>query len=338
MPPSAKKIKINRPPILFKDTQKTINSIKKNLDGDFISYWISNNSRIASEDTISLFEILKEKSPTSTTLNLFIKSNGGSGEGSLRIVNLLRKFYKTIIAIVPLDCASAATILALGADKIMMGPLAYLSAIDTSIVHSLSPVNKYNDRVSVSQNELSRVLSLWNDQKQTNDLNPYNELYKHIHPLVFGAVDRSTSLSIKLTTEVLSYHMKDPKKASKISNHLNSQYPSHSYPITMREAKKIGLKVAKIKPKINDLLLKLNLLYSEMAQLAYTDFDEQNYHDNEILKLIEGQNMQLLYQKDKDWHYRSDEKIWIPMNDESSWRKNILLQNGQTKWTKFHIQ
>lgn len=314
---------IKKPPILFKKTQILISKISKALDGDFITYWVSNNSRIADEDIIAFFEILKSKQQKKH-LYLFIKSDGGSGEGSLRIVNLLRKYYDHFTAFVPLDCASAATMLALGADKIKMGPLAYLSAIDTSITHDLSPIDKFNDQVSVSQNELSRVISLWNKNKQTNDLNPYSDLYKHVHPLVIGAVDRATSLSIKLTTEILSYHMKDIKSAEKISNHLNSDYPSHSYPITIKEAKRIGLKVEKLDSEINDVLLKLNSLYSEMAQLAYTDFDELNYHDNEILKIVEGNNVQLFYQKDKDWHYRTEERRWVPMNDESSWRKNEL--------------
>jgi len=35
--------------------------------------------------------------------------------------------------------------------------------------------------------------------------------------------------------------MKNDKNAEKISHILNSDYPSHSYPITIKEAQKIGL-------------------------------------------------------------------------------------------------
>ena len=154
-----KKIDIKTPPKLFKETQSLIKSITQNLEGDFMSYWISSNSRIVGDDIVAFYEVLKGEQKKDT-LFLFIKSDGGSGEASLRIVNLLRKYYKKIIALVPLDCASAATMLVLGADTIKMGPLAYLSAIDTSITHDLSPIDKFNDRVSVSQNELSRVINL----------------------------------------------------------------------------------------------------------------------------------------------------------------------------------
>jgi len=326
---------IKTPPKLYKETQELISIISKNLNGDFISYWTSANSRIAGDDTVPFYEILKNKK-TKDTLYLFLKSDGGSGEGALRIVNLLRKYYKQIIALIPLDCASAATMLALGADVIKMGPLAYLSAIDTSITHDLSPIDKNNDRVSVSQNELSRVLKLWNLNKQTGDKNPFSDIFNHLHPLVIGSIDRATSLSIKLTTEILSYHLKDLKYAEKISNALNSNYPSHSYPITIKEALKIGLNVKEIDHDLSIHLIELNALYSEMAQLAYTDYDELNYHDNEILKVVEGQGLKQFYQKDKDWHYRSEERRWVSLNDNSSWRK-IKKVGAKIEETSFYI-
>lgn len=331
-----KKIDIKVPPKLFRETQSLIKIISQNLVGDFISYWTSANSRIAGDDIVAFYEVLKGEKKKDN-LYLFIKSDGGSGEASLRIVNLLRKYYKKIIAFVPLDCASAATMLVLGADKIKMGPLAYLSAIDTSITHDLSPIDKDNDRVSVSQNELSRVINLWNSIKQSGDKNPYSDIYTHIHPLVIGSVDRATSLSIKLTTDILSYHMADLKKVEKISSILNSNYPSHSYPITIKEATKVGLNVEELDDSINNKLLELNELYSEMAQLAYTDSDELNYHDNEILKIVEGLDMKLFYQKDKDWHYRTEERKWVPLNDNSSWRK-IKLTGNKTEESSFYIR
>ena len=331
-----KRTDIKKPPILFSKTQEIINSITKHSKADFMAYWISVNGRINSDDPLVFYDVIKNNTKRHETLYLFIKSDGGSGEASLRIVNLFRQFYKQIIAYVPLECASAATMLVLGANIIKMGPLAYLSAIDTSLTHDLSPLDRYNGLVSVSQNQLSRVLNLWDKKKQPTDLNPYLEIYKYIHPLVIGAVDRASSLSNKITTEILSYHMTDKVEAERISNFLNSEYPSHSFPITYKEAKSLGLNVEILDPEINDLLLKLNEHYSEMAQMAYTDYDEENYHDNEILKVIEGSGIQLYYQKDKDWHYRPDEKRWIPMNDESSWRK-IDKSNKSKEPEAFYI-
>ena len=326
---------IKRPPVLFKQTQAIVNRIQEKIDGDFLSYWCSDKTRIIMEDVVAFYDTLKNKKK-SKRLYLFIKSDGGNGQASLRITHLLREHYEEVIALIPLACASAATMLALGADKIVMGSLAYLSSVDTSIRHDLSPVDKDNDCVSVSQLELSRVLKLWAETMQSGDTNPYNALYPHIHPLVFGAVDRASSLSIKITTEILSYHMDDLEKAEAISQHLNSAYPTHGYPITYREAAKIGLNVEKMSEELNELLIQINNIYSEMAQSALTDYDELNYHDNEILKIVEGNAVQLFYQLDKDMHYRTEERRWVPMNDESSWRRTAEGESGIVE-TKFYI-
>src|SRR5215472_2438472 len=172
--------------------------------------------------------------------------------------------------------------LALGADRIIMGPLAHLSAVDTSLTHDLSPIDRDNDRVSVSNDELLRVIRLWTEQAKDSTTNPYEALFPYVHPLVIGAVDRSSALSTRICEEILSYHMDDEERAREISNNLNSGYPSHNYPITLREARRIGLNVEAMDDSVNGLLFELNEIYSEMGQSASTDYDEKNSHDNSI--------------------------------------------------------
>jgi hypothetical protein len=154
---------------------------------------------------------------------------------------------------------------------------------------------------------------------------------------VIGAVDRSSSLSIKLSCEILSYHMKDTQRSERISRHLNSNYPSHGYPITHREAESIGLNVKALTPEVNDLLLELNELYSEMGQTAVTDYDELNNHNNEILNIIECSGIQVYYQNDKDWHYRKEERRWVSLNVKSSWRK-MEGAGDEVRSSIFHIR
>jgi hypothetical protein len=131
--------------------------------------------------------------------------------------------------------------------------------------------------------------------------------------------------------------MKDLKKAGQISKMLNSDYPWHSYPITIKEAQRLGLNAVQLDQSANDTLLELNELYSEMGQRALTDFDERNYHDNEILNIIEGRGLQLFYQSDKDWHYRAEERRWISLNDNSSWRR-VEKKRNQILQAVFHIR
>jgi hypothetical protein len=311
---------IKKPPILFSKTQELLNLIEQSLGGPLLTYWNSPQGSICQNDVVGFYEVLR-KVGRKQTIFLLIKSDGGNGEASLRIVHLLRQHCKKLVALIPLECASAGTMLALGADEIRMGPMAYLTAVDTSLRHDLSPVDRDNRRVAVSQDELSRVINLWNQQADDGQANPYASLYQHVHPLVIGAVDRISSLSIKLCREILSYHMDDLGAAEKISTHLNADYPSHSYPITLREANRLGLKAIELDLQCNDLLIELNELYSEMGQPAVTDFDESNQHNNEILNILEARDLQVFYQNDKDWHYRKEERRWVSLNDLSSWRR-----------------
>jgi hypothetical protein len=228
---------------------------------------------------------------------------------------------------------------ALGADEIGMGPLSYLTAVDTSLEHELSPVDHTNNLVAVSNDEVDRVIKLWRDATHVEgrSITPYQELYKYIHPLVIGALDRASSLSRKLCQEILSYHLKDAKRAERIARELNSSYPAHQYPITAREARRLGLQVKDLDQETDRCLQQLNLLYSEMGQRAITDYDSDNHHDNEITNILECRKRQVFYQVEKDWHYRKEERRFVPLNDLSAWYF-CEKKNGKLLKSKFHIR
>lgn len=323
------------PPVLFDKTQKLIRRIQAIVEGTFLTYWTSESGSICSNDVQAMYEALQAVRP-GERITIFVKSDGGDGTSSLRLIHLLREYARQLIVLAPLECASAATMLALGADEIHMGPLAFLTPIDTSLEHQLGPVDPRNETTFVGQDELHRVVTLWEKHASGGDINPFQELYKYLHPLVIGAVDRATSLSIRLCTEILDYHLDDHAEAQRIANALNSMYPAHEYPITSREARKLGLNVSPLATELNQLLLELNKLYSEMGQRAVTDHDEFNYHNNEIVNIIEGQGVQLYFQNDKDWHYRKEERQWVSLNVESCWYQ-MLAVNGRVRRSKLYI-
>ena len=328
--------KTAKPPVLTTRTQPVLKRLSSALGEPVITYWNSPKGSICGNDVAGLYALLRNIGKTDR-LTLFLKSDGGSGQAALRMVNLLRRYAKHLQVLAPLECQSAATMLALGADRIQMGPLAHLSAVDTSLTHDLSPIDRDNDRVSVSNDELLRVIRLWSEHGKDSTANPYEALFPFVHPLVIGAVDRSSALSTRICEEILSYHMKDKERAHEISNVLNSGYPSHSYPITLREAARIGLKVEPMDDAVNAMLFELNEVYSEMGQSASTDFDERNSHDNSILNILESSEMMIYFQVDKDWHYRSEERRWVVLNDKSSWRKAEIVKK-KVEISQLHVR
>ena len=245
-----------------------------------------------------------------------------------------------VVALLPLECASAATIVALGCNRIVMTPVSYLTPIDSSLTHQLSPVDEINNsRVSVSSDELRRITDLWRKLERDQHPNAYQEVFKYIHPLVIGAIDRSMSLSMKICMEVLSYHAKDMAEAERISRSLNYDYPAHSYPITSQEAKRMGLTVEAASPQVGRLLSDLNLAYSDMAQSAITDIDPANYQDNNVLSIVEARNCQIFWQNDRLQNYIAAERRWQTLHNRSSWR--ILEQlpgHPEPRRSELHIR
>lgn len=314
------------PPILTARTQKLICSLQDELGIPMLAYWISAGGSICQNDVIAMSRLLGPMK-RQARVALFLKSEGGNPEAALRFVHLLRHKFEHITLLAPFECASAATMVALGANEIHMGATSYLTAVDSSLKHDLSPVDHHNYLVSVSQDEVMRILRQWRDQKSGG--NPYPEVYKYLHPLVLGALDRASSLSMRICEELLSYHVSSRTKALRISRALNCDYPSHTYPITAREARRIGLNVQPLKPAVDGLLRELNHVYSEMAHAKVTDYDTLNYHNDEICNILEMIGRQVFYKVDKDWHYRKEERRWVPMHDQSGW---YLCVKREERW------
>lgn len=324
-------IEIKQPSMKFIETQALIKKIEAKIGMPMIVYWNSFNGAVCQNDVQAFYKLFKDVGNIDKVA-IFIKSDGGDTVASLRIVNVIRNYAESVNALIPLECASAATLIALGADKISMGPLAYLTPIDSSKRHQLSPIDPVtNAKVSVSQDEIQRLERLWEENAPEDSVHHYQELYKYIHPIILGSLDRSSSLSIRVADSILAYHNNNKEERERISTKLNSEYPAHSFPIMLREAQELGLNVDKLDTEVHDLLLELNDLYSEMGNKAFTDFDEFNYHDNQILNILEARDTQLYYQNDKDWSYIKEERRWQVLNDNSYWYTITEDEQGLVK-------
>src|SRR2546425_2070439 len=186
-PLRSSRVRVKTPPILFEKTQSLVGRIQKRLDGTFLTYWTSTSGSVCDNDVMAMHEIL-EATGQRERLTLLVKSDGGSGMASLRMIHLLRKYVKRLTVVAPLNCASAATMLALGADTILMGPLSYLTAVDTSLEHDLSPLDHTNNLVAVSHDEVERVIRLWKETvgRGGDHGNPYPAPYKKLAPPGIG--------------------------------------------------------------------------------------------------------------------------------------------------------
>lgn len=86
------------------------------------------------EHSVVLFEELIYDSDPDTDLHIILASPGGDGETAVRLVRTAQARCKELTIIVPDQAKSAATLMALGSHRILMGSASDLGHIDTQFL------------------------------------------------------------------------------------------------------------------------------------------------------------------------------------------------------------
>lgn len=324
---------VEHPPALWKDSHSILRDICKQVDGPVISYYTSADSRIDTDDVKYFYSHLK-KIGFQKKLYFILVSHGGSGEGAWRIASLLRSFCEELIILLPEVAASAATILSLAADKIYMTPLAYLTAVDTSIYHPLNPKNNENRPIHMELDEVNRsVEALLQHRKKPGDAyEVYKTIFEYIHPVAFGAVSRSTTLSEMLCGDIMELRKEKPKPElkKKIIEKLNTGYPSHTYPITRKKARQLGLDIEFADTRLSDLLGSLLNVYVHVTRPVRSYLSQVIVHTEAVNTIIES--AELRFSLHHSMQKRLDQilKNWLTFKDDYQWNA-IHIKEKQGK-------
>lgn len=216
------------------------------------------------EPLIKLIDVL----PNSTQeIDFLLESSGGDSLVAWRIISILRSKFKKVNVLISDMAFSAATILALGADSIVMGKYACLGPIDPQII--------VRDKSGTAQKfAYEDVLSLLDFTKKEVGLTEqehirkiFSILTKSVHPLAFGFAKRASSLSVEIGEKLLLTHMgktSDEKaKAKKIATSLNKSFFSHGHALYRKEAKAIGLNIVNATDKEEKLMREVHESFIE---------------------------------------------------------------------------
>lgn len=90
-------------------------------------------------DSITFFEELIHDASPEEDLHLILSSPGGQGETAVRLVRSAQARCRELTVIVPDQAKSAATILAMGAHHILMGPTSDLGPVDPQFLVGAGP-------------------------------------------------------------------------------------------------------------------------------------------------------------------------------------------------------
>jgi hypothetical protein len=219
-------------------------------------------------------------------IDLFLYTRGGDMVAPLKIVKLIRNYCKKFSVLIPYRSHSAGTLIALGADEIVMHKLGELTPVDPTTAHPFNPRDPINPQnvIPISVEDINSYLLLAKDKGKVKD-DQMSEIYqnltrhsyadpKHLHPLALGNVYRAQRMIRILAEKLLSIHIdiekeNNKKIIEKIVNEITGDICVHNYPIYRDEAEKLGLKISIPDEKLEKMLRVLYESYSEKMQLEH---------------------------------------------------------------------
>ena len=207
---------------------------------------------MATEALPYIIEQLDNLPSDSTQLDFLIVSYGGDPMVAWRIMSLIRQRVSNVAVLIPQSAYSAATLLALGANEIIMHPNGHLGPVDMQV----TTINEVGRRKSFSTEDISAFLDFVRDNLSITDQRHIRKLFEmvcnEVGSLGIGFTARSSRLAVDLGERLLALHMKDDEGRTKLRSiveNMSRKFQSHAYPVNRTEALEMGLPINKDQDK-----------------------------------------------------------------------------------------
>ncbi|MHA1330006.1 MAG: SDH family Clp fold serine proteinase [Candidatus Hodarchaeales archaeon] len=223
-------------------------------------------------------------------IDVFLYSRGGDVSVPWRIVSMIREFCDEFNVSIPYRAQSAATLLSMGADNIIMGKKAELGPIDPTLVKATMGETAVPPQ-EIAVEDVNSFLSFVKERANINDqdavTNILSSLINQIGPLTLGSVNRQHHHIRLVARKLLTSRREklDEEKISTIVETLTEKIYSHGHAIGRREAKDIGLPVGYPDDDLEDLMWNLYLKCEELLKLREPVYPEIVLKDRDQLQM-----------------------------------------------------
>jgi len=182
-------------------------------------------------DTTNTLDFLKiiRREPPIQNLDLIIDSDGGDIGMAVKIVEICRHYSQKFTVIVPFFAKSAATIIALSADDLILGKIGELGPLDPQVKHPTLDMH-------ISASSIKNALEFLESSK---DPDVRITMADKFDPLLIGAYIRSLGESKQYLKEVPV--IKNSKNREEIIEAFTGKYIDHGFPITYEICKRLNL-------------------------------------------------------------------------------------------------
>lgn len=171
-------------------------------------------------------------------IDIILHTPGGLVLASEQIAHALRRHPAKVTVFIPHYAMSGGTLIALAADEIVMDPNAVLGPVDPQIG---------------AQPAASIVKVL--EQKQISDIDD--------ETLILGDISKKALRQVKETVLTLLRDKMDESKAEEIATMLSSGTWTHDYPITVDQARALGLT---IRTEVPEDVYRIMAMYPQTMQ------------------------------------------------------------------------
>jgi len=270
--------------------------------------------------------------------DLFLYSRGGSVSVPWRIVSMIREFSDEFNVLIPYRAQSAATLLSLGADHILMGKKAELGPIDPTLVKA-PVVETAVPPQEIAVEDVNSFLSFIKERANLNDQDALASVLTHlinqIGPLTVGNVNRQHHHIRLVARKMLTSRREklDEEKISTIIETLTEKIYSHGHGIARKEAKDIGLPIDYPDNELEDLMWRLYLEYENYLKLREPIHPEMVLRDKEN-EIIEDMPIAVIESASKLHMFRINielrKKRNIPSNPQININLGLQLPPGIT--------
>lgn len=193
-------------------------------------------------DILPLFtDILESFKTRPNKITLVIDTTGGNLDAPWPLVNLIREYCKEFEVIVLNKSLSAGTLIALGADKIVMSEFSQLSPVDPAQTRP----DANNKLIKLEVEDISSYVDFVKKKigitEQSGLAEITKELNKEIPPTVIGSVNRTHYLIRRLAKNLLQMQKTKlaDKRIDEVVEYLTEKLYSHRHFINRNEAKNI---------------------------------------------------------------------------------------------------
>ncbi len=237
--------------------KQIIESRKRPLITYVTSFRANASASIASDVIPNFIKLVQTIERDSKEIDLLLISYGGDPTVAYRIVSILRERFDKIGVLLPYTAYSAATLISLGADEIVMHPFSNLGPVDPQLTHK----KQNQEQIQFGSEDLRNFVDFLrkdvglSDQEQMQK--SFEIICKEVGAVPIGVAKRSAQLALSMGEKLLSMHMSDSNKAKTIAETLNKSFYHHGYPLGRTEANKMGLPITNPEIDLEDLLWKV---------------------------------------------------------------------------------